>query len=155
MLNLDTHILLRSLNDELTSTERKLLSEDSWSISDIVLWEITKLSQLKRIELDINSPDYFKTMARIHVWPITIEVCRSLLELDFESDLADEIIAATSIAYHVPLVTRDKKFSNQKLFLWLNAFPVKEYYTVLIVYTESVSMSLDARSSGRSPHQIP
>jgi hypothetical protein len=33
------------------------------------------------------------------VWPLDIEVCRETLKLDFESDPADEIIAATSIVH--------------------------------------------------------
>jgi len=55
MLNLDTHILIHSLNGELTARERRLLSGNRWSISAIVVWEITKLVQLGRIEMDIHS----------------------------------------------------------------------------------------------------
>ncbi len=36
-------------------------------------------------------------------------------KLDFKSDPADELIAATSIVYQVPLVTRDKKMRRSKL----------------------------------------
>jgi PIN domain nuclease of toxin-antitoxin system len=50
MLNLDTHILLYALLDDLTPRESSLLSGDSWSISAIVLWEIAKLFELGRIE---------------------------------------------------------------------------------------------------------
>ena len=53
MLNLDTHILLYALSDDLTPRESTLLSNDTWSISGIVLWEIAKLSELGRIELDL------------------------------------------------------------------------------------------------------
>jgi PIN domain nuclease of toxin-antitoxin system len=39
----------------------------------------------------------------------------SLPELDFRSDPIDEIIAATSIAHSVPLLTRDKKILQSKV----------------------------------------
>ena len=54
MLNLDTHILLYALTDDLTRRERALLSNETWSISAIVLWEIAKLSELGRIEIDLD-----------------------------------------------------------------------------------------------------
>jgi PIN domain nuclease of toxin-antitoxin system len=54
MLNLDTHVLLYALTDDLTLRERALLSNETWSISAIVLWEIAKLSELGRIEVDLD-----------------------------------------------------------------------------------------------------
>jgi PIN domain nuclease of toxin-antitoxin system len=35
--------------------------------------------------------------------------------LDFDSDPADEIIAATSLVHRVPLMTRDRKMRRSKL----------------------------------------
>jgi predicted nucleic acid-binding protein len=35
--------------------------------------------------------------------------------LDFRSDPADELIAATSVVYRVPLVTRDRKLRGSKI----------------------------------------
>ncbi len=58
MLNLDTHVLLYALTGELTPRERTLLSDQTWSISAIVLWEITKLSEIGRIELDLDHPSW-------------------------------------------------------------------------------------------------
>ena len=49
MLNLDTHVLLHALGGGLTAAETRLLSQDAWSISPIVLWEIGKLAELGRI----------------------------------------------------------------------------------------------------------
>jgi len=40
---------------------------------------------------------------------------RKINELDFDSDPADEIIAATSIVHHVKLVTRDRVLRKSKL----------------------------------------
>jgi len=39
----------------------------------------------------------------------------SLHQLDFLSDPIDEMIAATSIAHSVPLLTRDKKLLQSKV----------------------------------------
>jgi len=57
MLNLDTHILIYALEGTLKSSERKLLEANRWSISAIVLWEIAKLVQLKRVVLDLDSAE--------------------------------------------------------------------------------------------------
>jgi PIN domain nuclease of toxin-antitoxin system len=115
MLNLDTHILLFALDDSLTPAERKLLAGNPWSISAIVLWEIAKLTQLGRIALDVDSAEFTRVFARVHVWPIDLAVCRKSTELDFGSDPADGLIAATSIVHKVPLVTRDRKIGRSKL----------------------------------------
>ncbi len=115
MLNLDTHVLLYALADELKPAEDKLLRKDSWSISAIVLWEISKLAQLGRIELDIYTAEVRRALASIHTWPITLDVCAASCDLDFRSDPADELIAATSVVHRVPLVTRDRKIRRSKL----------------------------------------
>lgn len=108
MLNLDTHILVHALGGRLTERERALLSGDEWSISGIVLWEIAKLVQLGRLEMNLDDPDVIRTLSKIHTWPLTLEVCRAIHDLDFTSDPADELIAATSLVHQVPLVTRDE-----------------------------------------------
>jgi hypothetical protein len=56
----------------------------------IVLWELAKLAQLERIELDIKSPDFGRILSGIHVWQLDLEVCRQIRLLDFSSDPADE-----------------------------------------------------------------
>jgi len=114
MLNLDTHVLLHALGGSLTPRERILLPKDTWSISAIVLWEIAKLTQLGRIEIDLDDRALSRTLARIHVWPLTLEVCRAIRSLDFQSDPADEIIAATSVVHGVPLVTRDARMRRSR-----------------------------------------
>ena len=88
MLNLDTHMLVFAVQGELKLAERRLLSETSWSISSIVLWELAKLAQLGRVNIDID---------------------------DFKGDPADEIIAATSVVHDVPLLTRDRVIRRSKI----------------------------------------
>lgn len=113
MLNLDTHILLNAWDDRLTPKERSLLMQGSWSISAIVLWEISKLIELGRI--DIQMADLVAPLRPVHVWPLTLEVCRAIERLDFDSDPADELIAATSIVHGIPLITRDRKIRKSKV----------------------------------------
>lgn len=114
MLNLDTHILLHALGGELTPKEAKLLAADSWSIWAIVLWEVSKLAQLGRIEVDLDDAELRRVLSRIHTWPVTLDVCRALRQLDFRSDPADELIAATSLVHGVPLVTRDRAIRKSR-----------------------------------------
>ena len=101
MLNLDTNILLYPLSDDLTPRESTLLSNDTWSIAGIVLWEIAKLSELGHIELDLDDSELARTLSRIQTWPLTLDICRAINTLDFDSDPTDEIIAATSIIHRL------------------------------------------------------
>lgn len=55
MINLDTHILIYALLVELKSKEKYLLETKLWSISAIVWWEVAKLEQLGRVEIDLDS----------------------------------------------------------------------------------------------------
>ncbi len=114
MLNLDTHILIYALTGELRPKERALLADQPWSISAIVLWEITKLAQLGRIELNLEDGEVRRTLSSIHVWPITLELCRAIPHLDFTGDPADQMIAATSVVHDIPLVTRDRQIRKSK-----------------------------------------
>lgn len=115
MLNVDTHVLLHAVTGALRPGETRLLSADRWSISAIVLWEIAKLAQLGRIEVDLDDPEVVRALARVHVWPLTREIARASTRLDIRSDPADELIAATSIVHNVPLLTRDPKLLKSKL----------------------------------------
>ena len=99
----------------LTPRERALLSDETWSISAIVLWEIAKLAELGRIELDLDHAELTRILTRILTWPLTLDICRSIKSLDFDSDPADEIIAATSLVHRIPLVTRDRRMRRSKL----------------------------------------
>ena len=115
MLNLDTHILVFAWSGGLRPDKRALLARDSWSISAIVLWGLAKLVQLGRLEMDLDDREVARTLAGLHVWPIDIEVARASSRLDFRADPADEIIAATSLAHEVPLLTCDRTIGRSKL----------------------------------------
>ncbi len=115
MLNLDTHVLIFAFTGRLKPREKALLLKESWGISAIVLWEIAKLFDLGRIEVDLEDPAVVRALSRVHVWPIDIQVCQQLRRLDFKSDPADELIAATSLRHGAPLVTRDAVIRRSRL----------------------------------------
>ena len=115
MINLDTHILIDALQGRLSKDERRLLSRNRWSVSSIVFWEIAKLVQLQRIQMDLDDREVVRTLSRIHAWPIDLAVACASTRLDLRGDPADELIAATSVVHGVPLVTRDSRLRNSAL----------------------------------------
>ena len=115
MLNLDTHVLVFALTDELRGAETRLLRSDRWSVSAIVLWEIAKLVQLGRIDVDLRDAAVVRAISAVHVWPITLDIAVASTQLDVRADPADELIAATSVVHQLPLVTRDRSLRRSKL----------------------------------------
>jgi PIN domain nuclease of toxin-antitoxin system len=115
MLNVDTHVLLYAVTGALRPRETRLLSTSPWSISAIVLWEIAKLAQLRRIVVDLEDADVVRVLARVHVWPLTREIAQASTRLDIRGDPADELIAATSVVHKIPLVTRDRGILGSRI----------------------------------------
>ena len=115
MLNLDTHILIFALGGELQPREQSLLAGNRWSVSSIVLWELAKLIQLGRLDMDLDDREVTRVLTRLHVWPVDLAVARASTRLDFSSDPADEIIAATSVVHDIPLLTRDNVMRRSKV----------------------------------------
>ena len=115
MLNLDTHILVAALAGDLTERERALVTNDSLAVSDIVLWELAKLVQLGRLELNMDSVAFRRSLRHLTIIPITVQIARKSTALDFKSDPADEIIAATSVIERIPLLTRDQKILKSRI----------------------------------------
>jgi PIN domain nuclease of toxin-antitoxin system len=115
MLNLDTHIVVALLSGDLSAPELNLITAEPLAISDIVLWELAKLVELRRLDFDLDDPEFRAFLRTSTIFPITVEIARKSTELDFDSDPADQIIAATSIVEGVPLVTRDRKILKSRL----------------------------------------
>jgi PIN domain nuclease of toxin-antitoxin system len=115
VINLDTHVLIHALTGDVTARERELLADDTWSISAIVFWELAKLAQLGRIEMDLDDPEIVRTLSTLQVWPIDLAVSIESTRLDFRGDPADELIAATSVVHRVPLLTRDRAIRKSSL----------------------------------------
>ncbi len=115
MVNVDTHILVFALTGEVTDRERRVLASNTWSASAIVLWELAKLAQLGRIDIDLDDAELTRTLSSIRVWPIDLAVSIQSTRLDFKGDPADELIAATSIVHQIPLLTRDRRIRGSRL----------------------------------------
>ena len=115
MLNLDTHIVVALLSGDLSKAERHLVANDTLAISDIVLWELAKLVQLRRLELDFEDAGFAAFHRSVTVFPISAEIARQSTRLDFSSDPADEIIGATSVVENIPLMTRDRRILKSKM----------------------------------------
>jgi PIN domain nuclease of toxin-antitoxin system len=115
MLNLDTHIVVALLDGSLNGNEETLISVEPLAISSIVLWELAKLVQLRRLKLDFDSPEFRDFLRHLTIIPINLKIARVSTQLDFHSDPADEIIAATSVVEQIPLLTRDMKLLRSKL----------------------------------------
>jgi PIN domain nuclease of toxin-antitoxin system len=115
VINLDTHLLVFALAGTVTDKERRILAANPWSISAIVLWELAKLSQLRRIDLDLADRAVVRLLSSLHVWPLDLAVSIQSTRLDFRGDPADELIAATSVVHEVPLLTRDRKIRSSRI----------------------------------------
>ena len=115
MLNLDTHILVASLAGDLTDRERTLVANQDLAISDIVLWELAKLVELGRLVMDLDSLAFRRSLRHLTIIPISIQIARRSARLDFSSDPADEIVAATSVVERIPLLTRDRKILKSRI----------------------------------------
>ncbi|MGH9352212.1 MAG: type II toxin-antitoxin system VapC family toxin [Terriglobia bacterium] len=115
MLNLDTHLLVFTTLNQLTPEERRLITMEDLAISDIVLWELAMLTARGRVEVDFASPEFRLLYSRLRVIPINLEIARMSARLDFSSDPADEIIAATSVIERIPLLTRDRRILKSRM----------------------------------------
>jgi len=107
------------LRGQLSDEEQDLIADNQLCISDIVLWEIAKLNQLKRINLNLDDRMVKRFFSNLKIFPIDLEIAAKSCLLDFKADPADEIIAATSFVHQIPLLTRDKKIRSSKLLLCL------------------------------------
>jgi PIN domain nuclease of toxin-antitoxin system len=115
MLNLDTHILISILNGDLSAREHEMVLNNELAISSVVLWELAKLVQLRRIDMDLEEVEFRQCLNQLTIFPITPEIARASTRLDFSSDPADELIAATSIIEKLPLLTRDRRILKSRM----------------------------------------
>jgi PIN domain nuclease of toxin-antitoxin system len=115
MLNLDTHIVILTATDQLTPEEAGLVASQDLVISDIVLWELAMLCHRRRVQMDLDSSEFRFLRSRLTTIPISLEIARASNQLDFASDPADLIIAATSIVENISLLTRDRRILKSKM----------------------------------------
>ncbi len=115
MLNLDTHVLVLFLAGGSTQHESALIVKEDLAISDIVLWELAMLAEVGRLSIDLDGAVFREFLRELTAIPITLEIARKSTQLDFSSDPADEIIAATSVVENIPLLTRDRRILRSRM----------------------------------------
>ncbi|HEX5656043.1 MAG TPA: PIN domain-containing protein [Polyangiales bacterium] len=116
MILLDTHILVDAFDGRLRGAEEtKLRADAQWAVADITLWELSMLYIAGRIAIDVASAEGRNAIAPLRIYPITVEIAHQSCRLDFKTDPADHLIAATSIVHNVPLMTRDRAIRTSKL----------------------------------------
>ncbi len=122
MILLDTHIWIWWLSDQesgrLSTREIEFLEERAdqgeIAISAISFWEVYMLEQKKRVTFTIPL-DQWLHQATQHdvtkVLPIDVNVIKALSTLpsSFHGDPADRLIAATSKAHGIKLMSHDRK----------------------------------------------
>jgi PIN domain nuclease of toxin-antitoxin system len=115
MLNLDTHMLVALMTGEVSRAESACAVHQPLAISDIVLWELAMLVRRGRLTMDLESAAFRAWLRHLTVFPISLEIARQSTQLDFSSDPADEIIAATSVVENIPLLTRDRRIRKSRI----------------------------------------
>lgn len=115
MLNLDTHMLVALMAGNVSPAESACAINQPLAISDIVLWELAMLVRRSRLKLDFDSPEFRVWLRHLTVIPVSLEIARQSTHLDFSSDPADEIIAATSVVEGIPLLTRDRRIRKSRM----------------------------------------
>lgn len=119
MILLDTHIWVWYLNesDRLTKRQRQILAArkaEELGVSVISCWEIAKLVELGRLELDRPVQEWVAQALmtpEIRLIELTpqIAVASSQLPGSFHRDPADQIIVATARLYDVEVFTVDRR----------------------------------------------
>ncbi len=115
MLNLDTHLVVHFLDGACTAREYDLITTQEIAISDIVLWELAKLTARGRLDLDLEGRELRGFLGQMTIIPISPAIAIASTRLDFSSDPADEIIAATSLVERIPLLTRDRRMLGSRM----------------------------------------
>jgi PIN domain nuclease of toxin-antitoxin system len=67
------------------------------------------------VAIDLEDAEVVRTLSGLQVWPIDLAISRQSTRLDFKSDPADELIAATSVVQRIPLLTRDRRIRASRI----------------------------------------
>ncbi len=119
MIVLDTHAWIwwvhgdSRLNDSIKQLIQDRESE-GLGISTITLWEVAKLSQLRRLTLPLPIADWFSqalSYPGMVLLDLTPEIVIESTQLpgEFHRDPADQLIVATARILDCPLITLDSR----------------------------------------------
>lgn len=119
---LDTHVWIWwvSGSDRLASSQREVLEKgeaEGIGVSAISCWEVAKLVELGRLELDRPVADWLHEALRypgVRLLALTpdIAVASTTLPGNFHRDPADQIIVATARLADCPLLTSDRAIAD-------------------------------------------
>jgi PIN domain nuclease of toxin-antitoxin system len=122
MIVLDTHIWVWWVHgdERLTSSQSEIIQaneSESVGVSAISLWEIAKLVELGRLELNVPLEKWFEQALDypgIRIVELTPEISAESTRLpgEFHRDPADQIIVATARVLNCALVTSDERILN-------------------------------------------
>ncbi len=119
MTVLDTHVWIWWVNgsDRLTAVQQRVLdagSTDGLGVSAISCWEVAKLVEKRRLDLDRPVLDWIRialTYPGIELLDLSPEIAAASADLPgtFHRDPADQIIVATARILGCRLATSDQK----------------------------------------------
>ena len=122
MILLDTHIWiwLADENERLNDRLKQMISNhrsDGLGISAISCWEVAKLAENDRLNLDCDIEEWMDAalnLPDIQLIELTprIAIGSTKLPGEFHRDPADQIIVATAREYDLALLTLDQKILN-------------------------------------------
>jgi PIN domain nuclease of toxin-antitoxin system len=119
-LLLDTHVVLWWLFDspELPALfrarlDRALRAGESVAVSAISFWEIAKLTERGRLELELALDElleFVESHPSVRILPLTARIASESTRLGrtFPKDPADQLIAATARCHELRLLTADE-----------------------------------------------
>ena len=114
---LDTHVWVqRAAGEPLPILVEKALREhaETLAIADISIWEVAKLVELDRLEIDVPLAEFYRMAIspELTVLPITAEIADIAASLEakgFHRDPADQLIEATALAHGLRLISNDAR----------------------------------------------
>ncbi len=122
MIVADTHawVWFASSPDRLSPVARRAIDEaDRIGVSPISCWEVATLVRKGRLALDRDVLLWTRqalALPRIELLPISPQVAVTAAEFDdeFPGDPADRLIAATALAFHSVLLTKDRRLGRTR-----------------------------------------